>query len=454
MDISGRHVRSVFVIALALCLAPQAKPDASAIDAYIQPYVASSNFSGVVLVQKNGATIFERAYGGSGNGNTPMSVETRFHVASVSMQFTAAAVLRLIDKKRLTLDTGIEGIVPGVSGGEKITIRDLLTERSGLADINDLPDYSDLLKSHQTPASLVDKIKDRPLLFDPGSKFLHEEHSAYNLLALIIEKKTGMPFAKAMKKLAFDPAGLAHTAIDDDGPQKEEAAQGYQPKGVSGLELAASIHWSAKTGNGSIVTTARDQAGWMRLLFTGDFLSRGSRDLLLSASPSVGYGWFRRENTRFNQTAYYMNGRAPGFASFVLYLPKEDLTVIAFSNIYSSVTTTIGNDLAAIALGLKYEPFQPSNTALTAEKLNSSTGTFKFGPDFYQANAEVKLVSENAELSLRWPSGDVSPLIPIAPDRFLDRAYWEPVVIGRNETGAAARLTYDHFEGHAVGSKP
>ena len=65
-------------------------------------------------------------------------------------------------------------------------------QRSGLADINDLPDYSEILNHHQTPESLVDRIKDRPLLFEPGSKFLHEEHSAYNLLAWIVEKKTGL----------------------------------------------------------------------------------------------------------------------------------------------------------------------------------------------------------------------------------------------------------------------
>ena len=79
-------------------------------------------------------------------------------------------------------------------GWRKITVRDLLVERSGLADINDLPDYSEILQHHQTPESLVARIKDRPLLFEPGSKFLHEEHSAYNLLALIVEKKTGSFF--------------------------------------------------------------------------------------------------------------------------------------------------------------------------------------------------------------------------------------------------------------------
>ena len=96
--------------------------------------------------------------------------------------------------------------IPGIAGGEKITVRDLLVERSGLADINDLPDYSEILQHHQTPESLVARIKDRPLLFEPGSKFLHEEHSAYNLLALIVEKKTGIFFFRGHGQNCFPAA--------------------------------------------------------------------------------------------------------------------------------------------------------------------------------------------------------------------------------------------------------
>src|SRR5258708_30020156 len=152
------------------------------------------------------------------------------------MQFTAAAVLRLVDKGSISLSTHVSDVIPSISGGERITVRDLLLERSGLPDINDLPDYNQVLEHHQTPASLIAKIKDRPLLFEPGSKFLHEEHSAYNLLALIVEKKTGLPFAAAVQKLVLRPAGLSSSSIDDDAlPSGSGVADGYRPEGVEGL---------------------------------------------------------------------------------------------------------------------------------------------------------------------------------------------------------------------------
>ncbi len=169
-----------------------------------------------------------------------------------------------------------------------------------------------------------------------------------------------------------------------------------------------------------------------------------------SSTPAqpVGYGWFKRPNTRFGEFAYSMNGRAPGFASFVLYLPREDLTVVAFSNIYSSATTDIGYDIAAIALGLPHSAFQ--SVPLSAAALASTTGAFQFGPDFYQKNAQLTFIPVDGGLALRWPSGDRSPLIPQSPDHFIDRSYWEPVSLERDPAGHPVALLYDRFRGTIV----
>ena len=442
---------------LAFCAEPsvaQNNSHAATIDAYLQPYVRSSNFSGSVLVEKSGKIVFEKAYGfADREQGTKNSTATRFHIASMSMQFTAAAVLRLVDKGSLKLDDPVGNFASKIPGSEKITIRDLLTERSGLPDINLLPGYDDVLEHHQTPASLVAPIEGQPLLFEPGSKYLHEEHSAYNLLALIVEKKTGLPFAAAVERLVFRPIGLAATGVDDDTAGARHTARGYEPEGTLGLKPAAAIHWSAKAGNASVYTTARDEARWVRLLFGGHALSAASREAMLDPSMKIGYGWFKRENKRFGETAYSMNGRAPGFASFVLYLPHTQTTVVVLSNIYSSSTTTIGNDVAAISLDLPFETFRFRDPAPDQAELRSCAGRFQFGADFYEPNAEVTLIASGRELSLRWPSGEISPLIPIRPDHFMDRAYWEDVTIERDASGKPAVLIYDVFRGTAANPK-
>ncbi|HXW89586.1 MAG TPA: serine hydrolase domain-containing protein [Terriglobales bacterium] len=425
---------------------------AEAMGAYLEPYVDSGNFAGDILVERNGRIVFERSYGFADRErrihNTPA---TRFHIASMSMQFTAGAVLRLVDAGSIRLDELVGTIVPGISGADRITIRDLLTERSGLPDINSFPNYDDILQHHQTPASLIAKIKGQPLLFPPGSKFQHEEHSAYNLLALIVEKRTGLSFRAAVDHLIFRPVGLTASGIDDDSAADSlQDAKGYEPFGTYALKPAALIHWSAKTGNASAFTTARDEARWVQALFRGHVLRASSREAVLDTSMSVGYGWFKGQNKRFNETAYYMNGRAPGFASFVLYLPRSETTVVVLSNIYSSVTTTIGNDIAALSVGLSYQPFQFQHSAPSPSELKNFTGTFQFGADFYQPNAKVVLIPNGRDLSLRWPSGTVSWLIPLDRDRFLDRSYWEEVMIGRDASGRASTLVYGVQKGTRV----
>jgi hypothetical protein len=211
------------------------------------------------------------------------------------------------------------------------------------------------------------------------------------------------------------------------------------------------IHWSAKTGNGSAYATVTDEAKLVERLFERHLLKTPSLRAILDTSQRVGYGWFRSADQRFGETAYYMNGRAPGFASFVLYLPRERLTVVVFSNIYSSATTTIGNDIAAISLGRPYTPFRVANSLPEANYLRGSDGTFQFGADFYQPNARITLSTTGSELQLKWPSGDSSSLIPLDQDRFMDRSYWKEIKIERNTASQPVAIEYDRFHGNAVG---
>ena len=227
---AGVLCASAMAVALAGgCTAGAQDTTEAKIDGYVRPYVESHNFSGVVLVEQGGRTgVRARVWDGGPRARDGEYAGPRFHIASMSMQYTAAAILRLVDEGKLSLDEHVDAYAPQITGAEKIRVRDLLTERSGIPDINAMAEYSDVLRGHQTPAALVERVAGQPLLFEPGTKFLHEEHSAYNVLALIVEKKTGLPFAEAVRKLVLKPAGLKETFIDDDG----EGADGARGAGV------------------------------------------------------------------------------------------------------------------------------------------------------------------------------------------------------------------------------
>lgn len=421
---------------------------ANEFDNFIRPYVASNNFSGNVLIERHGKVLFQRSYGYVDREHKRANSDTtQFHIASISMQYTSAAIFRLIDQHKLTLETTIGNLLPNTPGEEKITVSDLLLQQSGLDDINSHSDYSEVLQHHQTPASLVAQIDGHALSFPPGTKHAREEHSAFNVLALLLEKKTGHSFPDALKEILLRPLSLNATYADDDDTTSPSAAQGYQPKAVAELELAPTINWSAKAGNASIVTTTSDELRLVHALFDANFIDPRMRGRLLETTPRVGYGWFRSESKEFDAPTYYMNGRSPGFASYVLHIPREALTVIVFSNIYCSATSDIGDGLARIALARPHEMFHPLAKSPTPIKRSL---LFRFPVDFYQPKAEMTIFSRDGDTFLRWPSGNLSPLIPIGADEWVDRSYWQQVRLNRDPSGVPVALYYDRFRGDLV----
>jgi CubicO group peptidase (beta-lactamase class C family) len=415
------------------------------IETYIEPYSQTHNFSGVVLAARAGVPVFAKAYGfADRERRIPNSLNTRFHIASMSMQFTAAAALRLIDERKLSLDTPVSDVVPDFPNDKDITVQNLLAETSGIADINAQSDYADVLKKHQTPRSLVNHMRNLPPLRKPGT-FEREEHSAYNMLALIIEKKTGVPFAEAVRKLVFRPLGMNDSGIDDDSPAAaRNAAKGYQPIGLYDIQAASPIHWSAKAGNASAYSTASDELRFVRGVLGDKFLSPRLRNLMFDIATPVGYGWFKSRSKRFGQPVYTMNGRSPGFSSAVAFLTKDQLFVVALSNLYDSAPSDISLDIAAILSGRPYQRLT-LKTVVDSRTLAGMPASFQFQEDFYQPNALLHLHATNGQVFLDWPSGIQSALIPTSKDHFIDRNFWVPVEIIRGGGESILQLKYDRF---------
>jgi len=438
---------ALLALALAALVSPQvsAAPGAAQIEGFFRPFAKSNNFSGTVLIVRGDSTLFAASYGDADRGRRiPNARDTRFHIASLSILFTSTAALRLIDEGKLSFDTRVSEIVPGVPNGDAITIRHLLEQNSGLPDANDdLPDYDELLKAHQTPESLVAAIRKLPPAHAPGGKSLREEHSGQNLLALIVERKTGLPFAAAMGRLVFEPFGMRDSGVDDDGAIEAAVARGYQVAGTFGLKPAPAIHWSAKPGNGSAYTTASDVWTWLRGVVHGHLLSDASRRAMLETED--GFGWWTSASERLGESVYIANGRAPGFSSRLEYLPNEDLAVIVLSNIEHDANPLIVPEVAAMVMGKSYRGFPgpPVSFAVSGRP----AGDFVFGPDFYRPSATLRLVSDAGGVTLNWPGGPAAPLLPLGKDKFIDRYYWNEVTVVRGADGAPVAIDYGKYRG-------
>jgi CubicO group peptidase (beta-lactamase class C family) len=440
-----------FVLAVVVTSSSRAAPAPGPrqIAAYFRPFAATNNLSGSVLVMRHGKPLFARSYGFADQSrrirNGP---ETRFHIASMSILFTSTAVLRLIDQGKLSFDTRVSEIVPGVPNGDKITIRNLLLQNSNLPDVNDdLPDeqYQALMNRHETPQSLVDAIRSLPPQGEPGGDSQREEHSGQNLLALIIEKKTGLPFADAMQQLVFRPFGMRNSGIDDDRQLGGRVAKGYRVSGTFGLTPAPSFHWSAKPGNGSAYTTVGDEWKWLQGLQHGPLLSDSSRKAMLETEDGFGWNRSKKQSPRLGETVMISNGRAPGFSAILEYLPEEDVAVIVLTNIEHDANPLIVPEATAMIMGKSYKPFdyRPVPPKLSGKPADD----FTFGPDFYRKNATLKLASDAKGTTLYWPGGPEDPLLPIASDKYIDRYYWSPVTLIRDSWGKPIELDFSGFKG-------
>ena len=240
-----------------------------ALDAYLKPFAETGNLSGVVLVARGGEVLFRRAYGMANYElQVPNTAKTRFHIASVSKVFTAAAILQLQEQGLLGVTDRVSRFVPDFPNGDRITLDNLLTHSSGIPDINGLDDYDTFARSPHSVPQLVAKFANLPLTFKPGSDQQYS-NSNYNLLALVIEKVSGESYGEYLRKHILDPVGLVETGHDGDASQLiPSAASGYKPAGTDGFEKALYIDWSNKTGNGSLYSTVDDLYRFDRALDT------------------------------------------------------------------------------------------------------------------------------------------------------------------------------------------
>jgi CubicO group peptidase (beta-lactamase class C family) len=399
------------------------------VDNYLAPYVKGNNFIGAVLIAQGDRVLVKRAYGESSYElHVANSAATRFHIASISKPFTAAAILILELRGLLRVSDPIARFLPDFPNGQKITLEHLLTQTSGIPNVNNLPEYSTASRFPQTPASLIELFKSKPLGFEPGAKYEYS-NSNYNILAFVIEQVSHKAYGEFLNETIFAPTGLRDTGHDGDASEViANAAAGYQPKGIAGLERAPYIDWSAKTGNGSLYSTTEDLLKFLRAYRRGQLLPRKKVDELWVERAGHNYGWFVRK--RHGRTAVASNGRSPGFTSSLEYYPERELTVIVLSNSYSPVSQSpVADDLAAMALGereVKAAAIAP--VEISTGSLQRLAGSYQFGENFFRPNAQVAIRVEGTELLLDWGGGTRSDLLPVAPNEFIDRQFWSRLV--------------------------
>ena len=188
---------------------------ATRLDPKISSLLTASGAPSVsIAVVADGKLAYAKAFGDADIAqNRPATPSTRYAIGSVSKQFTAAAILLLQEEGKLSLDDKVVKWLPGITGGDKITIRQLLSHTSGLQDFWP-QDYSFAAMSHPvTPQQIVDRWAKAPLDFEPGTQWQYS-NTGYVVAGLIVEKVSGMKLLDFLQKNIFRPLGMH--PIDQD----------------------------------------------------------------------------------------------------------------------------------------------------------------------------------------------------------------------------------------------
>ena len=305
------------------------------IDSLVAQYADNAEFAGSVLVVKSGKLLLKKGYGYSHTEQlTPHEPNTIFNIASLTKPFTAALILRLAEDGKLSTNDQLNKYYPAYPNGDRITLRHLLTHTSGIANYTDDKNFSAMDQSKQVSLEkMISFFKDKPLDFEPGSRFRYS-NSGYTMLGYIIENVTGMTYGKALELFIFKPLGMRHTSY---GPpvKNEGLAKGYMMYYKNFSLPAFAVHPSISYATGAIYSTVEDLYKWHLTLQRGKFLSKESLDAAYRKDKgSYGFGWFT--DSLYGKQRVSHDGNIPGYKANINRIPEDDVCVIALSNANNS----------------------------------------------------------------------------------------------------------------------
>lgn len=359
-------------IALALCVPALVRADA--IDDYIQAQMKARHIPGVALaIVRDGKIVRETGYGLADIENqVRVTPNTVFQIGSVSKQFCATIVMRLVEQGKIGLDKPVRSYLPTLPALWKdATVRHLLTHTSGIANYTDVPGFIALATQPGTDAKLIELVAKQKLDFAPGTKFNYS-NTGYYVLGMLVEKITGKSYAAALQEHICGPLGLAATRMNDWSVIVPNRARGYDPE-ATGPTNATYIDMKWPGAAGAIVSTAHDLAVWLigqdsaKLLKPESWKAMESPMKLASGeSSNYGFGW--GIGSLVGAPTLSHEGGIPGFHSAVIRVPSRGISVVVLANALPAQAGELARKLVGLqepSLAEKTEPIKDPTPELT-----------------------------------------------------------------------------------------
>jgi CubicO group peptidase (beta-lactamase class C family) len=436
-------------VGTALAQQPKVTPDLQAkIADIVAPYVAAGDFQGVVAVQIDGQEPLISPHGlASVELGVPHRSADIFMIGSISKHFTAAAILLLEEDGALLTDDPVSRHLPGFPHGDSISIEQLLTHTSGVADIYSLERFGRTAGQQGTFEEVIEALGEMPLTHAPGSTFLYS-NGGYALLAAIIAQASGTSYGEFLAERIFAPLGMLSTA--DTGPEVAVKGRvpGYDPWGTVAVTPVMPISWAYMAGSGSLWSSAADLLTWTSALHDGRVLNEISYEKF-TRDHGYGYGLGVSVFTRFGREVVGHDGRVAGYASDLARYVDDGVTIAILSNVQSVARDEIRRLVAAALFGEPYDiPVQRAFLEVSPVPVDEMVGVYSFGPGFL-----VSISESDGRLLARANEGGYSELIPVSETEWFSRMLYATVRFGRDEAGFVDRLIWGLGDQAPVGER-
>ncbi len=354
-----------------LAAAPAARADidpalAARIDATVQAILKSTDTpSASVAIVQDGKLAYAKAYGLARiSPAKPATLSTRYQIASVSKEFTAAAALLLQEDGKLSLDDKVSKWFPELTDADKVTVRQLLTHTSGYSDYWPQDYVLERFTHPTTPRAIMDEWGKRPLDFAPGDDWQYS-NTGYVIAGEIIAKAAGEPLFSYLKRRVFTPLHMQVADIDAQASPETADATGYQKAALGPVRPAPIMGANWLYAAGEMSTTAADVARWDASLINRSLLKPVSYEqelttYKLNSGRDTGYALGLFVSDRGGRKVIEHSGEGAGFTSENLIYPDDRVAVATAVNTFSS---SGASDIADAVANLLLTPKGPEAQA-------------------------------------------------------------------------------------------
>ncbi|MGE3614878.1 MAG: serine hydrolase domain-containing protein [Gemmatimonadales bacterium] len=337
-----------------------------AIDSIInEPVKAGMTAGASIAVVKGNDTIAVRAYG---MANLELQVPTPPHasyeIGSVTKQFTAAALLQLVEAGKVDLDADLHTYLPDYnSQGRKIPVRRLLDHTSGIKGYTEIPEFRQMSAFRLPRDTLVKIFSAKPFDFEPGEEEIYN-NSAFFLAGLIVEKVSGMSYEDYVQRNFFDKLGMKDAHYCSETRIYPRQVTGYDADSAGLIQKAPLSHqWPYAAG--SLCSSAIDLVTWNTALHRdGKVLGPAMYQEMTTGDPLndgtvLGYGSGIAVYPRVGHKALHHGGGINGFLSENIYFPDDSLSVVVLFNSARETPDKYALEIAKLVLGAPADDAKP-----------------------------------------------------------------------------------------------